>query len=153
ARPLYLRILIVTSRNQTIGGKDKFVRLISDADALALTGGRPVRETLFPRWPEFAEEEVRAAGSVLRSGKVNYWTGREGRLFEQEFAAAVNTKHAVALANGTVALELALHAIGIRPGDEVVVPSRTFVASATSVLMRGAVPVFADVDWNSQNIT
>ncbi|MGH8671302.1 MAG: DegT/DnrJ/EryC1/StrS family aminotransferase, partial [Burkholderiales bacterium] len=91
--------------------------------------------------------------SVLRSGKVNYWTGEEGRRFEQEFAALVGTRYAVALANGTVALELALHALGIGPGDEVIVPSRTFIASASCVVARGARPVIADVDPVSQNLT
>ena len=89
----------------------------------------------------------------MRSGQVNYWTGIQGRRFEEEFARFVGCKHAVAVANGTVALELALHALGIGPGDEVVVPSRTFIASAGSVLLRGATPVFADVDPISGNIT
>ena len=89
----------------------------------------------------------------LRSGKVNYWTGEEGRRFEEEFAAFTGSKHAIALANGTVALELALYALGIGPGDEVVVTSRSFIASASCVVMRGATPVMADVDPNSQNIT
>ena len=88
----------------------------------------------------------------MQSGKVNYWTGDEGRLFEAEFAAFTRSKHAIALANGTVALELALCVLGVRPGDEVIVPSRTFIASASCVVMRGAVPVVADVDRNSQNI-
>jgi dTDP-4-amino-4,6-dideoxygalactose transaminase len=104
-------------------------------------------------WPFFSEEEIRAAGKVLRSGKVNYWTGEEGRLFEKEFAQFTGSKFAVALANGTAALELALHVLGVGPGDEVIVPSRTFIASASCVVMRGAVPVMADVDSVSQNIT
>lgn len=90
---------------------------------------------------------------VLRSGKVNYWTGTEGRRFEKEFAEAVGIRHAVALMNGTVALETALYAIGIGPGDEVIVPSRTFIASASCVVQRGATPVVADVDPVSQNLT
>ena len=106
----------------------------------------------FPSWPEFTDEQISAVAAVLRSGKVNYWTGNEGRLFEQEFAAAVGAEHAVAVANGTLALELALYGLGIGPGDEVVVPCRTFVASASAVLMRGARPVFADVDPVSQNV-
>jgi dTDP-4-amino-4,6-dideoxygalactose transaminase len=107
----------------------------------------------YPNWPEFDDEMVEAAARVLHSGKVNYWTGDEGRAFEREFAAYVGTEHAVAVANGTVGLELALYAVDIRPGDEVIVPSRTFVASATAVARWGAVPVFADVDPTSQAVT
>ena len=92
-------------------------------------------------WPVFDEEMIEAAAEVLRSGKVNYWTGSEGRQFETEFAEFVGTRHAIALANGTLALELALHALGIGPGDEVIVPSRTFIATASSVVARGARPV------------
>ena len=104
-------------------------------------------------WPDFSVEEVEAATSVLRSGKVNYWTGTEGRSFEGEFAAFCNTKYAIAVANGTVALELALRAAGIGPSDEVIVTPRTFIASASCVVMVGARPVFADIDPDSQNIT
>ncbi len=104
-------------------------------------------------WPCFAEDEIAAAAAVLRSGRVNYWTGEEGRAFEKEFAAWCNTRYAVAVANGTVALELALHALGIGAGDEVVVPPRTFLATASAVIARGARPLFADVDSVSGNIT
>lgn len=106
-----------------------------------------------PGWPHFADDEIAAVESVLRSGKVNYWTGDQGRLFEQEFAAYVGVEHGIALANGTLALELALRAIGIGPGDEVIVTPRTFIASASSVVTCGATPVFADIDRDSQNIT
>lgn len=98
-------------------------------------------------------EERAAVERVLRSGKLNYWTGDEGREFEREFAAAMCSSYAVAVSNGTVALELALHALGIAPGDEVIVPSRTFVATAMAVARLGAVPVFAEVDRVSQNVT
>ena len=104
-------------------------------------------------WPAFEEDEIDAAVRVLVSGKVNYWTGQEGRLFEKEFAEFVGCKHAVALANGTVALECALRALDIGPGDEVVTTSRTFIASAGCAAMLGARPVIADVDRESQNIT
>jgi hypothetical protein len=107
----------------------------------------------FAAWPFFAPEEIRAAARVLKSGRVNYWTGEEGCNFEKEFAARVRCKHAVALANGTVALELALRVMDIGPGDEVIVTPRTFVASASCVIAVGAKPVFADVDPESQNIT
>ncbi|MFH1605580.1 MAG: DegT/DnrJ/EryC1/StrS aminotransferase family protein [Pseudomonadota bacterium] len=122
-------------------------------ERLALDGGTPVRNTPFAPWPVFAEDEVEAAATVLRSGRVNYWTGAQSQAFEREFAAFVGVKYAVALANGTAALELALHALGIDPGDEVVVPSKTFIASASCVVRVGAVPVVADIDPASQNIT
>jgi dTDP-4-amino-4,6-dideoxygalactose transaminase len=84
---------------------------------------------------------------------MNYWTGEEGRNFEREFAASTGCTHAIAVCNGTVALEIALHALGIGPGDEVIVPSRTFIASASCVIARGAIPIFADVDRYSQTIS
>jgi dTDP-4-amino-4,6-dideoxygalactose transaminase len=121
--------------------------------ALAITGGAPVRTDPFPFWPVLEEEEIEAATAVLRSGKLNYWTGNEGRAFEREFADFTGCKYAIALANGTVALELALYCLGIGSGDEVVVPSRTFIASASCVVMRGASPVVADVDRDSSNVT
>lgn len=107
----------------------------------------------FSPWPSFTQEEADAVSHVLLSNKVNYWTGQECREFEREFAAFAGTNHAIALANGTVALDLALKALGIGQGDEVVVTSRTFLASASSIANSGAVPVFADVDRDSQNIT
>ena len=107
----------------------------------------------FPSWPCYASDETAAVTKVLKSGKVNYWTGDEGRRFEREFADYHGVKYAVALANGTVALELALYALGIGSGDEVVTTPRTFIASAGSVVMRGAHPVMADIDPDTQNIT
>lgn len=120
---------------------------------LALDGGEPVRRTPFPPWPLFENDEIDAVTRVLSSGCVNYWTGGECAAFEREFAAAVSRRHAISLANGTVALELALIGLNIGPGDEVVVPSRTFIATASSVVARGAVPVVADVDVESGNIS
>ena len=105
------------------------------------------------RWPLYDPEEVGAVARVLESGCVNYWTGGEGHSFEQEFSSYCGVKHAIALANGTVALELALRALGVGAGDEVIVTARTFVASASAIVMVGATPVFADVDRESQNIT
>ncbi len=104
-------------------------------------------------WPHFEQDEIEAVTQVLQSGQVNYWTGNEGRLFEREYADFVGCSHAIALANGTVSLELALHALGIGEGDEVIVPPRTYVATATAVAVRGALPVFADVDRDSGNLT
>ncbi len=109
----------------------------------------PVR---FAPWPHFEADEIEAAGRVLASGKVNYWTGPEGRLFETEFAAAMGAKRAIAMANGTVALEAAFEALGIGAGDEVVLTPRTFLASASAVVRYGAIPVFADVDRRTGNL-
>lgn len=107
----------------------------------------------FSPWPDFDDEQVNAVADVLRSGNVNYWTGEHGRAFEQEYADYVGCNHAIAVANGTVALELALYALDIGEGDEVITTSRTFIASASCIVIRGATPVFADVDKDSQNIT
>jgi dTDP-4-amino-4,6-dideoxygalactose transaminase len=104
-------------------------------------------------WPVFDDEQIAAAAAVLRSGRVNYWTGEEGRAFEAEFADAVGGRYGIALANGTVALELALRGFEIGAGDEVVVTPRTFLATASCAVACGATPVFADVDPVSQNIT
>ena len=104
-------------------------------------------------WPHFDEAEIEGVAEVLRSGKVNYWTGVECRTFEEEFANYCQVEFAVSVANGAVALELALHALGIGPADEVVVSPRTFMASVSCIVLRGAVPVFADVDPVSQTIT
>lgn len=107
----------------------------------------------FSKWPQYDADEIEAVNDVLRSGKVNYWTGEQSRLFESEYAAYVGSQHGIALANGTVALELALYALGISAGDEVITTSRTFIASASAAVMRGAIPVIADVDPDNQNIT
>lgn len=109
--------------------------------------------TSFSSWPHFTDEEAQAIQKVLLSNKVNYWTGNECREFEREFADWVGTRYAIALANGTVALELALRALQIGPGDEVVVTPRTFIASVSCIVNVGATPIFADVDPNSGNIT
>jgi len=111
------------------------------------------KKLAFAPWPCFETDEIEAAAAVLRSGKVNYWTGDEGRRFEPEFADFVGAKQAICVANGTVALELVLYALGIGPGDEVITTSRTFIASASSVVAVGARPVIADVDQESQNLT
>ena len=119
---------------------------------LALDGGQPVHRGPLSPWPCFDDEMIEASSRVLRSNKVNYWTGDEGKQFEREYADAIGSKHAIALTNGTVALELALYGLGIGPGDEVIVPSRTFIASASCAVMRGAKPVVADVDRDSQTL-
>jgi dTDP-4-amino-4,6-dideoxygalactose transaminase len=104
-------------------------------------------------WPSYKEDEIRAVHDVLLANKVNYWTGQECRSFEKEFSDWVGTKFAVALSNGTVALDVALNAIGVGAEDEVVVTPRTFIATASCVVNAGAIPVFADIDPISGNIT
>jgi len=109
--------------------------------------------TSFSPWPSFTQEEADGVSRVLLSNKVNYWTGQECREFEKEFAAWCGSQKAIALHNGTVAIDLALVASGIKAGDEIIVTPRTFLASASSIVSVGAIPVFADVDKDSQNIT
>ena len=115
--------------------------------------------TAFAPWPSFSEEEIDAVAAVLRSNRVNYWTGEECRAFEREFAEWADCEHAIALANGTVALDLALHGLGIgavnggQASDEVIVTPRTFLASVSCVVNAGAKPVFADIDRDSGNLS
>lgn len=113
----------------------------------------------FTPWPSYTQEEAAAVSRILLSNRVNYWTGQEAREFEREYATWCGTKHAIAVANGTVALDLALAGLGIgarnggRADDEVIVTPRTFLASVSTVVNAGAIPVFADVDRDSGNIT
>ncbi|MCL5260427.1 MAG: DegT/DnrJ/EryC1/StrS aminotransferase family protein [Gammaproteobacteria bacterium] len=109
--------------------------------------------TEIPPWPYYESDEIEAVGNVLQSGKVNYWTGQECKSFEKEYAASINIPYCLALANGTLALELALYTLDIGIGDDVIVPARTFIATASSVVARGARPIVADVNLNSQNIS
>ncbi len=104
-------------------------------------------------WPSYTQEELNVVSQVLLSNKVNYWTGQEGRKFEKEFANYTDSQYAIAIANGTLALDLALVGLGVTVGDEVIVTPRTFLASVSAIVNCGATPVFADVDENSQNIT
>ncbi len=110
-------------------------------------------DILISPWPSFSQEEADAVHDILLSNKVNYWTGNEGRQFEREFAEFADCDYAIALANGTVALDSALKALGVGSGDEIIVTSRTFLASVSSIVNAGAVPVFADIDRDSQDIT
>ncbi|WLG14466.1 DegT/DnrJ/EryC1/StrS aminotransferase family protein [Psychrobacter cibarius] len=109
--------------------------------------------TPFSPWPSFTQQEADAVSQVLLSNKVNYWTGQECRQFEEEFADWAGSKYAIALGNGTLALDAALQALGIGVGDEVIVTPRTFIASISSVVNAGATPIFADVDESTGNIT
>ncbi|MDN7126933.1 DegT/DnrJ/EryC1/StrS aminotransferase family protein [Pseudidiomarina sp. 1APR75-33.1] len=108
--------------------------------------------TPFSPWPSFTAEEAKAVHDVVLSNRVNYWTGNECREFEKEFATFADSKYAVALANGTLALDAALRALAVREGDEVIVTPRTFIASISTVVNAGGTPVFADVDRETQNI-
>ena len=125
----------------------------SSFSALAIEGGTPVRRGPLAPWPHFEADEIEAATEVLRSGKVNYWTGTECRSFEKEYATYLGVPHTIALTNGTVSLELMLRVWGIGPGDEVITTPRTFVGTAAAIVSVGATPVFADVDRDSQLIT
>lgn len=109
--------------------------------------------TPFQPWPSFTQEEADAVSQVLLSNKVNYWTGQECRQFETEFAKWADSKYAIAMGNGTLALDVALQALDIGAGDEVIVTPRTFIASISSVVNAGATPIFADVDEATGNIT
>ncbi len=104
-------------------------------------------------WPYYAPDEIAAATRVYESGKVNYWTGQEGREFERELASYCGAERAIVMMNGSVTIEAALRALGIGPGDEVICTPRSFMASASSVVLVGAKPVFADIDCASGNIT
>ena len=110
------------------------------------------KETFSP-WPSFSAEEIQAVTDVLSSNKVNYWTGDICRQFEDEFASFVGCEYAIAVSNGTTALDLALLALGVGDGDEVIVTSRTFLASVSSIINARAIPVFADVSVDTQNIS
>jgi dTDP-4-amino-4,6-dideoxygalactose transaminase len=110
-------------------------------------------KTVYPGWPNYGESEIRAVERVLRSGKVNYWTGPDCREFEDRFAAWAGCRHAICLANGTVALEFALGSLDLVKGDEVIVTPLSFMASASCVVLSGAIPVFADVDSSTGNLS
>lgn len=123
-------------------------------EKLAVDGGRAAGEGVdFPGWPQFSEESIKAAVEPLKTGGVNYWTGTTGREFEKKFAEWNGSGFAVSTMNGTSALHTALAGLGIGPGDEVIVPSYTFIASSFCVLQAGAIPVFADVDKKTHCIS
>lgn len=110
-------------------------------------------DTPFSPWPCYSDVECQLVASTLQSNRVNYWTGQLCRDFEKSFALFADAQYAVALANGTLALELALKALDIGEGDEVIVTPTSYLASASCVVTCGGVPVFADVDSNTQNLT
>lgn len=120
---------------------------------LAIHGGSPVTTNPFPAWPQFSAEIIEAAMEPLRSGKCNYWTGPLGMRFEQAFAQWCGARFGISTSNGTSALHVALAGLGVGPGDEVIVPSYTFIASSMCVCQAGAVPVFADVEPESHTLS
>ena len=121
-------------------------------EKLAIDGGPKSVVNKLAGWPQFSEEAVQSVSDVLRSGKVNYWTGPKGMEFERKFAAWQGSKYAVSVNSGTSALHVALTVLGIGPGDEVIVPSYTFIASSFSILQAGAIPRFADVNLDDHCI-
>ena len=120
---------------------------------LAIEGGTPAVRDPLPHWPAFDEAGIQAVEQVLRSGRVNYWTGRQGMEFEKRFAEWQGSRYAVSVSNGTAALHVGLTALGIGPGDEVIVPSYTFIASSFSIVQAGAIPRFADVNLEDHCIS
>src|SRR6185436_10860374 len=130
-----------------------FVDSLTMPDKLAIEdGAKAVRNKLTP-WPQFDELGIKAVEEVLRSGKVNYWTGKRGMEFEKRYAEWQGSKYAISVATGTAALHVSLAALGIGPGDEVIVPSYTFIATSFSVVQAGAIPRFADVNLNDHCIS
>ncbi len=135
-------------------------------ETLAILGGRPVRTAPWPRWPVFDEREEQAVLEVLRSG--NWWRHSYGQgvelaededspqstvaRFQREFARRHDCRYGICAANGTVTMEMALRAAGVRPGDEVIIPAYTYVATATAPLVVGAIPIFVDIDPLTYNI-
>ncbi|MHC4282583.1 MAG: DegT/DnrJ/EryC1/StrS family aminotransferase [Planctomycetota bacterium] len=123
------------------------------AEELAINGGAKAVTNELAGWPQFDEKAIKAVEEVLRSGKVNYWTGPRGMEFEKKFAAWQGSKYGISASSGTSALHIGLVALGIGPGDEVIVPSYTFIASSFSVVQAGAIPRFADVNIDDHCIS
>jgi dTDP-4-amino-4,6-dideoxygalactose transaminase len=122
-------------------------------EKLTIEGGPKAVTNKLVGWPNFSEEAIQSVVDTLRSGKVNYWTGRKGMEFEKRFAEWQGSKYAISVATGTAALHVAMTALGIGPGDEVIVPSYTFIATSFSVAQAGAVPRFADVNLEDHCIS
>lgn len=120
---------------------------------LAVEGGLRTVVSKLTCWPKFDDKTIKAVEEVLRSGKVNYWTGPKGMQFEKKFAEWQGSKYAISVSSGTAALHVGLTALGIGPGDEVIVPSYTFIASSFSIVQAGAIPRFADVNLDDHCIS
>ncbi|MFN4228071.1 MAG: DegT/DnrJ/EryC1/StrS family aminotransferase [Candidatus Ratteibacteria bacterium] len=118
-------------------------------EKLAIEGGKPVNTEPFPMWPSFSEKTIQMVSEPLKTGKVNYWTGEIGVKFEKEWAKYNGAKYCITTTNGTSALHTAVSALGIGPGDEVICPSYSFIASSFCILQAGALPVFADTVFSS----
>src|SRR5512137_2127280 len=123
------------------------------SNQLAINGGPKAVTNKLQGWPHFDENAIKAVEAVLRSGKVNYWTGKQGMEFEKQFAGWQGSRYAISVATGTAALHVALGSLGIGPGDEVIVPSYTFIASSFSIVQAGAIPRFADVNLEDHCIS
>jgi len=123
------------------------------SEKLAIEGGPKAVTNKLVMWPQFDEKAIEAVVEVLRSGKVNYWTGRKGMEFERKYAEWQGSRYAIAVSSGTAALHVALSALGIGPGDEVIVPSYTFIATSFAVVQAGAIPRFADVNLEDHCIS
>ena len=123
------------------------------SEKLAIKGGPKVVTSTLKGWPNFDDKAIKAVEEVLRSGKVNYWTGPKGMKFEEKYAEWQGSKYAISVATGTAALHVSLTALGIGPGDEVIVPSYTFIASSFSIVQAGAIPRFADVNLDDHCIS
>jgi dTDP-4-amino-4,6-dideoxygalactose transaminase len=123
------------------------------AQKLAIDGGPKAVQDKLPHWPSFDEKAIKSVEETLRSGKVNYWTGKKGMEFEKRFAEWQGSKYAISVATGTAALHVGLSVLGIGPGDEVIVPSYTFIASSFSIVQSGAIPRFADVNLEDHCIS
>src|SRR5437764_8018126 len=140
----------VPRRSKSVGkvgrGEDTAPYLAPTNSRLAMDGGSKAVTNKLQGWPQFDEHAIKAVEDVLRSGRVNYWTGKRGMEFEKKFAEWQGSKYAISVATGTAALHVSLSALGIGPGDEVIVPSYTFIATSFSVVQAGAIPRFADVN-------
>jgi len=123
------------------------------SEKLAINGGPKAVTSSLKGWPNFDDKAIKAVEDVLRSGKVNYWTGPQGMKFEEKFAEWQGSKYAISVATGTAALHVSLASMGIGPGDEVIVPSYTFIASSFSIVQAGAIPRFADVNIDDHCIS
>ena len=110
-------------------------------------------DSSIPKWPSYTPEEIKKVEEIIKTGNVNYLYGSEGKAFENEFSRYVGTNYAICIANGSLALTAALNALNIGEGDEVITTPRTFVATASCIVLTGAKPVFADIDRDSGNIT
>src|SRR5438270_9607823 len=119
---------------------------------LAVDGGEPVRRQPWPAWPEWDETDAQTMADVVRSGEWFSPSGTRVKAFEEAFSAFHGARFGASCTNGTQAIEVALRAVGVRAGDEVIVPPYTFIATASACVQVNAAPVFADIDPESYNL-